>query len=803
MKYIDRTVVSKYEPKTTDVMWVFPTENGETELRTFVNGKWKAVGDDSDAYRKPQDGIPESDLSLAVKNTLDSADISAEIINNKDHVPTQFSGLGRVNLEKNIQTIDNVEKNILTQDMFYKGMPGQRVPNINTIFVIQYDYDLNDPNGTNPITIPEGCVLKFDGGSIKNGKIVGNNTKLDNACSGCLTDINIDGTFDGNGDVFHINWFFPDTTNIPVISSVLQVGVNNWDNVCIDNGNYTITDTIILRSGVTIFGESKENAILHASLDRLKDGKMKYTMFSIAEVTKAWNSEPGTRHANETNTNDDIIADNITIRDLTFKPNRAFSNFQDKESGLLGAYCICIYYVDTNNSVITNCDFIDYQEAGQGQQEDGKYHNNGSNMIQFYNVKNSKVSHCYSEKCTLFMGANGDNNELSFNKGVYSVGTWIENSRYFEHAYYHDNEIKDVYWDVSMMSSNSKYCVVERNKIISTMGVSHPSAFTFGHNGTLYNASYGVFRDNYINLDIAKFGVLIQNASNLTIENNDITLMKRFTPEEFAEFDTWDKRKSEEAACIIIDSYDSDSSINIIGNKLVHEQYHGIYIRPKSTNISYIIQGNSIDVYTTGIVYNESASYSGYINCQNNTINSDYCAFHNVIYKALFNTIISKNKITGFILNVGTIEDNIFELATVNKRGNSDTTIIVLTGLDKVSYKRNIFNFLPDWVTYVFSIEKRFSDYANELDKYSMYECISDNVITDSNDANKLCRVYLWGSGGTTIILKPEVYYGKGDISNLTLSTYDKGLQFYDIVNDKPVWWNGTAWVDATGTAVS
>lgn len=73
MKYIDRTVISKYEPKTTDVMWVFPTENGETELRTFVNGKWKAVGDDSDAYRKPQDGIPESDLSSDVQEAINAA----------------------------------------------------------------------------------------------------------------------------------------------------------------------------------------------------------------------------------------------------------------------------------------------------------------------------------------------------------------------------------------------------------------------------------------------------------------------------------------------------------------------------------------------------------------------------------------------------------------------------------------------------------------------------------------------------------------------------------------------------------
>lgn len=39
-----------------------------------------------------------------------------------------YDGMGRVVLEKNM--VNNV--NTLTQDMFYKGDPGSRVPNINT-----------------------------------------------------------------------------------------------------------------------------------------------------------------------------------------------------------------------------------------------------------------------------------------------------------------------------------------------------------------------------------------------------------------------------------------------------------------------------------------------------------------------------------------------------------------------------------------------------------------------------------------------------------------------------------------------
>lgn len=43
-----------------------------------------------------------------------------------------------------------------------------------TIFEIRYDYDL----GGGSVTIPDGCTLKFDGGSVKNGSVVGSDTEI-------------------------------------------------------------------------------------------------------------------------------------------------------------------------------------------------------------------------------------------------------------------------------------------------------------------------------------------------------------------------------------------------------------------------------------------------------------------------------------------------------------------------------------------------------------------------------------------------------------------------------------------------
>ena len=87
-----------------------------------------------------------------------------------------YNGMGRVELAKNMVNTGTelapIMVNQLTQDMFYKGAVGSRVPNTNTIFVIRYDFVLAEN-----IIIPSGCVLDFAGGSISGAyTITGANT---------------------------------------------------------------------------------------------------------------------------------------------------------------------------------------------------------------------------------------------------------------------------------------------------------------------------------------------------------------------------------------------------------------------------------------------------------------------------------------------------------------------------------------------------------------------------------------------------------------------------------------------------
>lgn len=81
---------------------------------------------------------------------------------------TNLYGVGCVQLPKNIVK----GKNVLTQNMISQA---------NTCYIIQYDYDLNG----NEIIIPEDCVLDFQGGSLNNGFVVLNNTRI-NESRGCI-----------------------------------------------------------------------------------------------------------------------------------------------------------------------------------------------------------------------------------------------------------------------------------------------------------------------------------------------------------------------------------------------------------------------------------------------------------------------------------------------------------------------------------------------------------------------------------------------------------------------------------------
>ena len=115
---------------------------------------------------------------IRVENIPDEEDLTQvrqgchHVLKFKDKIfnPAECSGMGKVFLRKNmVQITCDTSKNILTQSMFEDK---HGLPMVNTIFIIQYDYDLDGGF----ITLPENSVLLFAGGSLRNGTVMLRNT---------------------------------------------------------------------------------------------------------------------------------------------------------------------------------------------------------------------------------------------------------------------------------------------------------------------------------------------------------------------------------------------------------------------------------------------------------------------------------------------------------------------------------------------------------------------------------------------------------------------------------------------------
>lgn len=173
--------------------------------------------------------------------TADEEDITTEgdtpqtqVLKLKDRTYDSLnaSGKGYKILRKNWQQINGERKNVLTQDMINEP---------NTIYEIRYDFDLANQE----IKILEGCTLNFQGGTISNGTIIGNNTNITaNAIKIFNNNINIEGTYSCKA---RVEWFSNED---------FQKTLDSFKSIILlPNKEYTINNTIVFPYNSTIEGE--------------------------------------------------------------------------------------------------------------------------------------------------------------------------------------------------------------------------------------------------------------------------------------------------------------------------------------------------------------------------------------------------------------------------------------------------------------------------------------------------------------------------------------------------------------------
>lgn len=167
----DNKVYIPYDPQVDEAL----VSDGGSEFMEFAptSQAWQAMTDVFGQYylMYQGDGVNKPDGTTDARQDLDAA------LSN-DEIPYYVEE----------------PKNILTQDMLSKR---------GTIYTIQYNFDLDGKT----IVIPENCVIKFEGGRISNGTLVGNNTLMVYHMSkeSALVNVTLNGTWIDNQDLVKIN----------------------------------------------------------------------------------------------------------------------------------------------------------------------------------------------------------------------------------------------------------------------------------------------------------------------------------------------------------------------------------------------------------------------------------------------------------------------------------------------------------------------------------------------------------------------------------------------------------------------
>lgn len=236
-------------------------------------------------------------------------------------------------------------RNILTSTMINQP---------NTIYEIRYDFDLDGET----IDVPENCVLEFDGGSFRNGKIIFDKTLIEAKEVSIFNNISISGTLN-NLDV-KVDWF--SNKNITTINEILDIRYSRIPNIYI-NETITAEEPIKINKPVNLHCDNFE---FHQS---------------------TW-GYPGII----INSSDVAIYGKISVHsdvsERTAITNTYFSNIVDKKAS---SSAICLGSLSEpkqiENIYIEKCYLYNFIA---GILSHGKYNND-------WGVKNTKIDYCYVE----------------------------------------------------------------------------------------------------------------------------------------------------------------------------------------------------------------------------------------------------------------------------------------------------------------------------------------------------------------------------------------------------------------------
>lgn len=117
------------------------------------------------------------------------------------------------------------------------------------ILEIKEEFDL----GGNSVTLPSNLTLRFIGGYIKNGTLIGDDTRVDAGNEQVFENVEFEGTWRGKGNVY---WYGYDRTGLSDSSAAAQKCLDIYGHLDIPIGEMRLENPITYKSGDSFKGES-------------------------------------------------------------------------------------------------------------------------------------------------------------------------------------------------------------------------------------------------------------------------------------------------------------------------------------------------------------------------------------------------------------------------------------------------------------------------------------------------------------------------------------------------------------------
>lgn len=742
-----------------------------------------------------------------------SADVNVKVtaLTTNPNVPVTYK---TIILKKNL--VNGV--NTLTQKM----MSTQ-----NTKYVIKYNYVLGED-----ITIPYNCILEFDGGSISNGRIVFDSTYiiaeispiLPTECSGIISNKTLypEWFYDCNGDYTNAiqtcinlgtnktveltgerylvsplksfkNHFYClefNTSNISFISKCNSVIYTNTDinyrSIIYDKGTYTNNITI---DGIT-FDQSGDVDTIIPSGEII--GLNVILFYAAANVTiqncvlqNACGVNPISVNGNACiNT---LIANNKII----YSVNTSAGNY-DRSA---------IYINDINHTIINNVIDVLNPETDfirGGIESHGKIGKVCGNVIKYCNVAINIVSDTSQEINPVRVFSNN----LVDNCRTFIMFWPTQNFTPISNIIISNNSCNNIRTAISVNITSNTYGDIENVSVKNNIFRGNFVAFTeeqvnwpdycvFLFNG-YSNIKNFVIESNIISDFPSTLLSGLPYSTNRTPFNREIIFKNNICKNLLNS--TQPKTTADNVVMRRLFFVGINDNTLVENNTIeVNSIYDNVYILVGG------LYGNGIFTFKKNKIIGFECYYNKFFN------NVKFVNDINIYYlnkESILDYIIKENK---YPKNVGDIFINSdYQLETVTSTGRKNKTI---EGLDTTNISVSVIKpIMKLTVTSIGDIKigdhihLRFSNYNEGNEELALY-CVGINGNT----------LYLWNTSVNedltttpTLVFMQYWIYKTKIILNVPTKTPDspvKGSMVFGN-NGKPIWYNGTTWIDATGTPV-